>query len=269
MHDIPNDKGGKILKTKGCFGHIILVILCLSFVFAVPVEAGKKKAPPKPKIKNGLNHRVARLELQVRKLGAAYIILRRDVAALKLDTRRLKAEIIRLWRNVNYLKHSVAELKTDMARLKPAVRRLSYDVNILKQNVAALETALAVETTNRMDADQDLQGQINDLDSEIMNLNVPIAFATVAKNSTKLSGTSNVSVVLGDIEDCYKITIGVETYTWESYTANASLVVDDSAIPAVRIATGDDSGGNLTVCTYDIDGNKVQGAFQVVVYKMP
>ncbi len=80
-----------------------------------------------------------------------------------------------------------------------------------------------------------------------------------------MSGTPNVTSVVWDgVEGSYIITIEGETYQWQNYTTNVSLVIGSTAEKITTGAVGD----KLEVQIYGASGEPIQDAFQFVVYKM-
>ena len=162
------------------------------------------------------------------------------------------------------------EAAPDWDKVKKGIRhrvdRIEQDIEDLQGDVGTLRDDLNTEIQDREDGDEALQVQIDVLDGDIGGLYVPIAFATVAANGTKSSGTSNVDVS-GSAGD-YLVTFNDgEVYDSANYTTNVTLMGIGTG--AVTVVTDDDGLESLVIQTLDANSDLVESAFQFVVYKVP
>ncbi|MCL6518795.1 MAG: hypothetical protein K6T99_03105 [Armatimonadetes bacterium] len=98
----------------------------------------------------------------------------------------------------------------------------------------------------------------------------PIAYAYINSNGTKASGTPNISCELNDDAQRYDITITkydgtIENYDGTNYVAIVTPVTAGGTTPNIAVTGAAD--GKLFVEIWSILNFKVQGAFQIVIYK--
>ncbi|MDH7481371.1 MAG: hypothetical protein QHH26_05255 [Armatimonadota bacterium] len=98
----------------------------------------------------------------------------------------------------------------------------------------------------------------------------PIAYAYINSNGTKASGTPNISCELNDDAQRYDITITkydgtIENYDGTNYVAIVTPVTAGGTTPNIAVTGA--ANGKLFVEIWSILNFKVQGAFQIVIYK--
>jgi hypothetical protein len=92
---------------------------------------------------------------------------------------------------------------------------------------------------------------------------LPIAFAIVSANGTKLAGTANVSTARSDT-GIYLITISGEAFVYDHYVTVATLVDANSNHGEISTSSGNNQ---LEILTRNSSGTLHDDAFQFVVFK--
>ena len=89
---------------------------------------------------------------------------------------------------------------------------------------------------------------------------LPIAYATVSSAGTKLTGSSNVSVIKSATGK-YTVTIAGEAFFYTSYATSATILGNPGVIDI------DSVGGKMIVETYNVAGTATDQTFAIVVFK--
>lgn len=150
---------------------------------------------------------------------------------------------------------------------------LKHRVDGLEEDVSTLRDHIDEEIDARIDGDDDLQDQINDLNDTVDSIHCPIAFATVDADGTIIHGTSNVVGVTWDENTkLYLVEFEEGGFYYRFNTVIATLLGGFSVsnpLPGRHIATSSRAGAYLIVSISDVNGDRGQHPFQFVVYRAP
>ena len=89
----------------------------------------------------------------------------------------------------------------------------------------------------------------------------PVAYGAFNSDGSRFTGTQNLTAVWNSASNQYELTLDGESFNFSNYTVSVTPV---GSIP--RLATITSGLSKLRINMFDLNGNRVQESFQVIIY---